>query len=130
MAVKALTSFSCNIYKEHGTNQFVEFQKGDVVVELDVIDTLVKSNCPVAPVKDTEMVSCPKCRTCFKSSEHPVQATITRVNCALPYESQFYKWSAGEVVRYPWLAEALDKAGIPLAIVDGVECPKCQTIFY
>lgn len=130
MSVKALTSFGCNIYKEHGTNHFVEFREGDIITDPEIIAVLVTSNAPIADVNDPHMVSCPQCRTVFDSRAFPIQATITRVNCAIPYNSQFYKWTAGEVVPYPWLADALKTAGIPLTTIDAFRCPKCETISY
>lgn len=129
-AVKALTSFNCYISKEHGTTEFMKFREGDVIAEPDIADELVKLKCPVAPVNDVFMVSCPKCRTVFDSRSHPAQAVITRANATLPYDSQLYRFAAGDVVRYEWLQDALKKSNIPLATVDATECPNCGTLFY
>lgn len=130
MAVKVLTDFACNISVAYGTTGLHEFHQGDIIADPNIAGELLRLGCQVAPVNDQDMVACPKCRAVFSSSANRTDATITKVNASLNYDSRFYQWDAGEIVQYPWFVDALKKAGIPLDTIDAVKCPKCETVFY
>ena len=128
--LKTLRAFTASVVDPLGLIHSVSFRKASIIAEPRLEADLVKLGCPVVPVDDVVMVACQKCGTVFDRTLHTCEATVTMVNAAIPYGTQFFAFRAADIIPHFWLIEALKAANVPLDTIQAVKCPKCQHIFH